>query len=163
MTKLTGKVALISGSGRGIGREIALKLAREGAAIVVNDIDHEPAEATLREIRDMGGKAEMCIGDVTHKDFPARFVNTAVEGLGGLDIIVNNAGFTWDGAIHKMSDEQFESVMDVHVAAPFRIIREAAGFIRETAKAEAEESGRANCRKIVNISSISGLYGIAGQ
>ncbi|WP_420547821.1 SDR family NAD(P)-dependent oxidoreductase [Curvivirga sp.] len=163
MKKLEGKVALVSGSGRGIGREIALKLASEGASIVVNDLDKEPAEETISLIKEIGSNAVASIGDVTDKAFPKKFVDTAINELGGLDIIVNNAGYTWDNVIHKMSDDQFDAVMDVHVGAPFRILREASNFIRDAAKAEIEKDGVARCRKVVNISSISGLYGIAGQ
>lgn len=96
MSKLTNKVAIVSGSGRGIGREIALKLASEGAAVVVNDLDAEPAEAVVREITTMGGRAVACVGSVTEADFGTRFVGTALQTFGGLDIIVNNAGYTWD-------------------------------------------------------------------
>ncbi len=163
MKKLEGKVAIVSGSGRGIGRSIALKLASEGASVVVNDLDIEPAESVVAEIKAMGSNAIACIGDVTHKEFPKRFISAAVDDLGGLDIIVNNAGYTWDSVIQKMTDDQFDAVMDVHVGAPFRILREASEYIREKAKTEIAEHGIANCRKVVNISSISGLYGIAGQ
>jgi len=165
MKKLEGRTALVSGSGRGIGRAIALKLAAEGAAVVVNDLEDAPAAETVAAIAEAGGRAASCVGDVSDAAFPHRFVETAVERFGGLEIIVNNAGFTWDNVIHKMSDEQWDAVMDVHAKAPFRILRAAAPFIRETAKREAEASpeGRARCRKVVNISSISGLCGTAGQ
>lgn len=160
--KLDGKVALVSGSGRGIGREIALKLAAEGARVVINDLDPAPAEETLAAIRALGGEALACNGDVTAKDFADRFVATAVDGFGGVDIIVNNAGYTWDSTIQKMTDEQFQAMLDVHLVAPFRILRAAAEPIRIMAKKEAE-AGREVFRKVVNISSIAGLYGNAGQ
>lgn len=162
MSKLAGKVALVSGSGRGIGREIALKLASEGARVVINDLDPGPAEETLAAIRALGGEALACNGDVTAKDFAERFVATAVDGFGGLDIIVNNAGYTWDNVIQKMTDEQWYAIIDVHMTAPFRILRAAAPFIREAAKKEAE-AGQEVFRKVVNISSTSGVYGNAGQ
>jgi len=107
-------------------------------------------------------KAAICTGDVTADDFAERFINTAIDSFGGIDIIVNNAGYTWDNVVQKMSDEQWDAMMDVHTKAPFRIIRAAADFIREAAKREAED-GQAQCRKVVNISSISGLFGNAGQ
>lgn len=160
--KLAGKVALVSGSGRGIGREIALKLASEGARVVINDLDPGPAEETLAAIRALGGEALACNGDVTAKDFADRFVATAVDGFGGVDIIVNNAGYTWDNVIQKMTDEQWYAIIDVHMTAPFRILRAAAPFIREAAKKEAE-AGQEVFRKVVNISSTSGVYGNAGQ
>ncbi len=162
MGKLDGKVALVSGSGRGIGRAIALKLASEGAKIVVNDLDEAPALETIGAIEKAGGQAVACNGDVTAPDFGERFVGAALDAFAGLDIIVNNAGYTWDGVIQKMTDEQFHSVLDVHLVAPFRILRAASEFIRVTAKQEIEE-GAAVYRKVVNISSISGLYGNAGQ
>jgi 3-oxoacyl-[acyl-carrier protein] reductase len=162
MKKLEGKVAIISGSGRGIGREIALKLASEGARVVVNDLDAAPANETVEEIRAAGGQALACVGSVTDADFGQRFVAAAVDGFGGLDIIVNNAGYTWDNVIQKMSDEQWEAILQVHLTAPFRILRAASDFIRNAAKQEAE-AGQEVFRKVVNISSTSGVMGNAGQ
>jgi 3-oxoacyl-[acyl-carrier protein] reductase len=159
---LDGKVALVTGSGRGIGREIALKLAREGACLVVNDLDAGPAEETLAAIRAAGGEAVACNGSVTEADFGDRFVKTALDRFGGLDIIVNNAGYTWDNVIQKMTDEQWHAILDVHMTAPFRILRAASGFIREAAKREAA-AGEERFRKVVNVSSTSGVYGNAGQ
>ena len=160
--KLAGKVALVSGSGRGIGREIALKLARDGARVVVNDLDAAPAEETMAAIRAAGGEAVACNGDVTAEGFAERFVAAGVDTWGGLDIVVNNAGYTWDNVIQKMTDEQWLAILHVHLTAPFRILRAASGFIREAAKQEAGE-GREVFRKVVNISSTSGVYGNAGQ
>lgn len=160
--KLDGKVALVSGSGRGIGREIALKLARDGAKVVVNDLDDAPAEETLALIRAEGGTGIACNGDVTAEGFAERFVAAGVDTWGGLDIIVNNAGYTWDNVIQKMTDEQWFAIINVHLTAPFRIMRAASDFIRAAAKQEAEE-GREVFRKVVNISSTSGVYGNAGQ
>ncbi|MFV3077018.1 SDR family NAD(P)-dependent oxidoreductase [Niveispirillum fermenti] len=160
--KLEGKVALVTGSGRGIGRSIALKLAGEGARLVVNDLDAEPAMETVEAIRAAGGEAIACAGSVSAPDFAERFVGTAVEGFKGLDIIVNNAGYTWDSVVQKMTDEQWYAIIDVHLTAPFRILRAAQPVIRSLAKADAE-AGRRNVRKIVNISSVAGLFGNAGQ
>lgn len=160
--KLDGKVALVSGSGRGIGREIALKLASEGARVVVNDLDSAPAEQTVAEIKAAGGQAIACAGSVTAAGFAERFVAAGVDTWGGLDIIVNNAGYTWDNVVQKMSDEQWEAMLAVHLTAPFRILRAASGFIRETARREADE-GHEVFRKVVNISSTSGVFGNAGQ
>jgi len=160
--KLAGKVALVTGSGRGIGREIAIKLASEGAAVVVNDLDAAPADETINSIRAQGGTAVACVGSVTESGFAERFVGTAIEQLGGLDIIVNNAGYTWDNVIHKMSDEQWHAILNVHVTAPFQILRAASEFLRVQSKKEAVE-GREVFRKVVNISSIAGTGGNAGQ
>ncbi|MCZ8218589.1 MAG: SDR family oxidoreductase [Acidovorax sp.] len=160
--KLEGQVALVSGSGRGIGREIALKLAREGARVVINDLDAAPAEQTVADIRAAGGQAVACVGSVTEAGFAERFVDTALSTYGDLHIIVNNAGYTWDNVVQKMSDEQWEAMLAVHLTAPFRILRAASGHIREAAKREAE-AGTPVHRKVVNISSTSGVYGNAGQ
>jgi 3-oxoacyl-[acyl-carrier protein] reductase len=160
--KLDGKVAIVSGSGRGIGRAVALKLAREGARVVVNDLDEACATEVADAIRAGGGTAAVCAGNVTASDFGERFVAAALDTFGGLDIIVNNAGYTWDSVIQKMTDEQFQAIMDVHVMAPFRILRAATEPIRNFSKAEAAE-GREVFRKVVNISSVSGLGGNPGQ
>jgi 3-oxoacyl-[acyl-carrier protein] reductase len=162
MTKLSGKVALVSGAGRGIGQAIALKLAREGASLVINDRDEAPAAAARAAIEDLGAPVETCIGSVTDPDFANRFVAAALDRFGGIDIIVNNAGYTWDGVIHKTSDEQWTAMLDVHLTAPFRILRAASEFIRAAAKREAEEGAPVH-RKVVNISSISAVCGNAGQ
>jgi 3-oxoacyl-[acyl-carrier protein] reductase len=162
MGKLDNKVALISGSGRGIGREIALKLASEGARIVVNDLDAEPAQQTVTDIIAGGGEAVACIGSVTDEDFGDRFVQTAVEAFNGIDIIVNNAGYTWDNVIQKMTDEQWYAMIDVHMTAPFRILRAAQPYIKQYL-AEERENGIDNYRKVVNISSVAGTRGNAGQ
>ena len=160
--KLAGKVAVVTGSGRGIGREIALKLAAEGASVVANDLDPAPLDEVVAEITSAGGSAVGVAGSVTDDDFADRFVQTAVSEFGGLDIIVNNAGYTWDSVVQKMSDEQWEAMLAVHLTAPFRILRAASNFIRDAAKREADE-GREVFRKVVNISSTSGVYGNAGQ
>jgi len=139
-----------------------MRLAREGAAVVVNDLDDAPGHEVVEAIRAAGGRASACIGDVGAKDFAERFVGAAIGEFGGLDIIVNNAGYTWDAVIQKMSDEQFDAILDVHLKAPFRILRAASEYIRVTAKAESQ-TGAPRCRKVVNISSIAGLYGNAGQ
>ena len=162
MTKLDGKAALVSGSGRGIGRAIALKLAAEGARVVVNDLDEALAAETVAAIIAAGGQAVACNGDVTADDFPERFVAAALDAYGAIDIIVNNAGYTWDSVIQKTSDDQWQAMIDVHLTAPFKIMRAASDFIRGAAKQEIA-AGRQVHRKVVNISSISGLYGNAGQ
>jgi 3-oxoacyl-[acyl-carrier protein] reductase len=162
LSNLKDKVALVSGSGRGIGRAIARKLARHGAKVVVNDLDDEPGRAVAEEIKAAGGEAIAVNGSVTDQGFPDRFVGAAMQTFGGLDIIVNNAGYTWDSTIQKMTDEQFQAMLDVHLVAPFRILRAAAEPIRILAKQDAE-AGREVFRKVVNISSIAGLYGNAGQ
>jgi len=162
MGKLDGKIALVSGSGRGIGRAIAEKLAGDGAKVVVNDLDAGPAKETVAAIEAAGGTAVVCAGSVTEDGFAERFVQTAVDEYGGVDIIVNNAGYTWDSVVQKMSDEQWDAILDVHLKAPFRILRAAQPVISSAVKKE-REAGNVSCRKVVNISSIAGTGGNAGQ
>ena len=162
MAQLEGRVAIVTGSGRGIGRDIALRLARDGAAVVVNDLDEGPARETIAEIRGLGARAVACVGDVTAKDFGERIVKTAVDSLGGCHIVVNNAGYTWDSVIQKMSDEQWYAILDVHLTAPFRILRAFQQHLRATVDEERKKGTRI-VRKVVNISSTSGVNGNAGQ
>ncbi|HJX89865.1 MAG TPA: SDR family oxidoreductase, partial [Pyrinomonadaceae bacterium] len=129
---------------------------------VVNDLDAEPAHETLELVKRFGTEAVACVGNVTETQFGERFVESALKNYGAVDIIINNAGYTWDNVIQKMNDEQWQSIIEVHLTAPFRILRAAAEFIRNAAKKEAAE-GREVFRKVVNISSISGLCGNAGQ
>ncbi len=160
--KLEGRVALVTGGGRGIGLALVRKLASEGARVVVNDLDPEPAGAAVAEVQAAGGEAVACPGSVADPAFPGRFIQTALDAFSGIDIIVNNAGYTWDNVIQKMTDEQWDAILDVHLKAPFRILRAASEFIRAAAKREAAE-GREVYRKVVNISSVSGTGGNAGQ
>ncbi|MDI1296751.1 MAG: SDR family oxidoreductase [bacterium] len=163
MRSLEGKVALISGSGRGIGRATAEKLASAGAGVVVNDLDADVAEATAQDIRAGGGRAIACAGDATSREFAERFVQVAVDTYGGLDIIINNAGYGWDAILQKTTDEQWEAMLAIHLTAPFRLLRAAQPVIAAVAKAEIARDGRAQRRSIVNISSIAGLGGNVGQ
>ncbi|MDT5189406.1 MAG: 3-oxoacyl-[acyl-carrier protein] reductase [Mycobacterium sp.] len=163
MGTLDGKIAIVSGSGRGIGREIALKLAAEGASVVVNDLDAEPAKETVAAIEAAGGEAVECSGSVTEEGFAERFVQAAVDSFGGLDIIVNNAGYTWDSVIQKISDEQWDAILDVHLKAPFQILRAAQPVISAAVKKAKAAGEPIPCRKVVNISSLSGTGGSIGQ
>ncbi len=160
--KLTGKTAYITGAGNGIGRAVALKLASEGANIVLNDLEDAPAQAVVEEITAAGGNAIAVVGSVTEDGFAERFIGAGVQKWNAIDIIVNNAGYTWDSLIGHMTDDQFDAMMDVHVKAPFQILRAASGFIKGAAKQEAED-GREVFRKVVNISSIAGTGGNVGQ
>jgi 3-oxoacyl-[acyl-carrier protein] reductase len=160
--KLVGKTALITGAGQGIGRSIALKLASEGARIVVNDLDANTANETVEQIRWMNGSAAACVGSVTETGFAERFIEVAIREYQGLDILINNAGYTWDAVIQKMTDEQWSAMIDCHLTGPFRILRAAQPAIRSLSMRELE-AGRRIVRKIVNVSSISGLFGNAGQ
>lgn len=162
MGKLSGKVALITGSGRGIGRAVALKLAREGAAVVINDLEEAVATEVVGAIRTAGGKAVSCVGSVIADGFAERFIATGLDNFGGLDIIVNNAGYTMDSMIGRMSDEDFDAMYKVHLKAPFQILRAASEFFTTAAMKETAE-GREVYRKVVNISSIAGVGGNVGQ
>jgi len=162
MGTLDGKVALVTGSGRGIGQAIAMKLASQGARIVINDLDADPANETVELIRKAGGEAVACAGNVSAPDFAERYIKTAMDAYKGIDIIVNNAGFTWDDVIQRMTDEQWYAILDCHLTAPFRILRAAYPHIKAAALREASE-GQEVFRKVVNISSVSALNGNAGQ
>jgi 3-oxoacyl-[acyl-carrier protein] reductase len=159
---LQGKAALITGAGRGIGRAIAQKLAEGGATIMVNDLDAAVCRETAALIRSAGGRAESCAGDITSPQFPQKLVDATLDAFSGIDIIVNNAGYTWDNVIQKTTDEQFQAMLDIHAVAPFRLLRAASSFLRDSAKQEIAEHRRV-MRKVVNITSISALDGNAGQ
>jgi 3-oxoacyl-[acyl-carrier protein] reductase len=159
MGALDGKVAIVTGAGRGIGRGEALLLAEHGAKIVVNDLDADAANEAAGQIQ---GDTAVFAGDLTKSDAPEKLVETAIDAFGKIDIIVNNAGYTLDAPVHKMSDDWFQRMLDIHLIAPFRIVRAAAPHLREPAKQEREE-GREVFRKIVNVSSTSGMNGNAGQ
>ena len=163
MGMIDDKVAILTGSGRGIGAATAKLFGVEGASVVVSDLDPTPAEETAAAIRAAGGKAVVVAGDVTNPAFPAQLIQATLDSFGGIDIIVNNAGYTWDAVIQNMTDKQWYAMLDVHTTAPFRILREASQFIREAAKKEQAANGRANPRKVVNVTSVSGVYGNAGQ
>ena len=159
MGLLDGKAAIITGSARGIGRATAELFVREGARVLINDIDGDIAEQAAGEIA--GGTA-VYAGDLTKPGIPDDLVRKANEAFGQVDIVVNNAGYTWDGVVHKMTDEQFQAMLDIHTVVPFRVTRALAPHWREAAKREAGE-GTEIFRKIVNVTSISGTMGNAGQ
>jgi 3-oxoacyl-[acyl-carrier protein] reductase len=159
MGVLDGKAAIVTGSARGIGRATAELLAEQGARVLINDLDSDVAEQAASEI---SGETAVFGGDLTKEGVPDQLIQKAVDEFGQIDIIVNNAGYTRDNVIHKMSDEEFQAMLDIHTVVPFRILRAAAPHLREPAKKEKEE-GREVFRKIVNVSSISGTMGNAGQ
>lgn len=163
MGKLDNQVAIATGCGHGIGRAIALKLASEGASVVVNSLNKRTAEATAVEIEKNGGEAAVCSGNVTEENFPDIFVNTAIESYGRLDIIINNAGYTWDSVIQKTTDEQWYTTLETHLTAPFKILRAAQPFITGNTSKAGLEHREKSCRKVVNVSSISALHGNIGQ
>ena len=158
MFTLESKTALVTGAARGIGLAIATQLAAAGARVMMNDLD----EGALAQASAGLPGSRSLAGDLTDAAFPQKLVDRTVQELGGLDIIVNNAGYTWDAVIQKTTDEQFQAMLDIHIVAPFRVLRAASGFIREAAKREASE-GRRVQRKVVNITSISATDGSPGQ
>jgi 3-oxoacyl-[acyl-carrier protein] reductase len=156
---LDGKSAIVTGSARGIGRATAELLASEGAQVLINDLDGDVAEQASTEIQ---GETVSFSGDLTKESVCDQMVQKAVDAFGKIDIIVNNAGYTWDGPIHKMADDQFQAMLDIHTIVPFRVLRAAAPHLREPAKQERDQ-GQEVFRKVVNVSSISGTMGNAGQ
>src|SRR5256885_6889399 len=159
MGLLDGKAAIITGSARGIGRATAELFLREGAKVLINDIDGDVAEQAAGQIE---GETAVFAGDLTKPGVPEELVASANQAFGQVDVVVNNAGYTWDGVVHKMSDEQFQAMLDIHTIVPFRMIRALAPHWREAAKQEKGE-GKEVFRKVVNVTSISGTMGNAGQ
>lgn len=160
---LDGQVAIITGSGRGIGAAAAKLFAKEGAKVMVSDRDAAPAEEVVAAINGAGGTAASCCGDITDPAFPEALIAKTIETWGKLNILVNNAGYTWDGMSHKMPDDQFQAMLTIHNVAPFRMIRAAAPYMREASKQEQAERGVPEPRCVINVSSVAGLHGNAGQ
>jgi len=163
-TMFQDQVVIVTGGGRGIGAAACRMFAAEGAKVVVSDKDEEPTMTMVEEIKGNGGEAVGVPGDVTDPAFPNLLLESTNRSFGKLNVLVNNAGYTWDGMVHKMTDEQWDAIIAVHNTAPFRLIRAAAPYLRDPAKKEIAEHGapREN-RVIVNISSTSGLHGNVGQ
>src|SRR3954464_2018204 len=159
MGVLDGKVAIVTGAGRGIGRATAELLSEHGATVVINDLDGDLAQQVAGELPTEGLSHG---GDLTTGSAPDDLIKTAIEAKGQIDIIVNNAGYTLDAPVHKMSDEWFQRMLDIHLVVPFRVVRAAAPYLREPAKKE-RERGEEVFRKIVNVSSTSGTFGNPGQ
>jgi 3-oxoacyl-[acyl-carrier protein] reductase len=159
MSELDGKVALVTGSGRGIGAEVARKLSASGARVLVSDIDGAEANGVARELT---GESVAHVADLTKGSACDDVVAAAIDAWGRLDIVVNNAGYAWDAPIHKITDEQFQAMLDIHTVVPFRILRAAAPHLREPAKRELAD-GVECFRKVVNVVSLAGVMGNAGQ
>ncbi|HET9242701.1 MAG TPA: SDR family NAD(P)-dependent oxidoreductase [Gaiella sp.] len=159
MGVLDGRAAIVTGSARGIGRAAAVLLAEHGARVLVTDLDADLADEAASAIP---GETAVVAGDLTSDGVPEAVVQRAIDEFGQLDIVVNNAGYTWDGMAHKLSDEQFRAMLEIHTIAPFRLLRAAAPYLREAGKAD-KEAGREVFRKVVNVTSISGTQGNVGQ
>jgi 3-oxoacyl-[acyl-carrier protein] reductase len=158
---LEGKTALVTGAGRGIGRAIARRLVAAGARVMINDLDEAMLLESEAELA-WPGRVKHVTGDLTDPMVPERIVHTTVAEFDSIDIIVNNAGYSWDNVIQKTTDEQFQAMLEIHLVTPFRILRAASTYIRETAKKEIA-SGHRVMRKVVNITSIAGTDGNPGQ
>jgi 3-oxoacyl-[acyl-carrier protein] reductase len=159
MKVLEGKAAIVTGSARGIGRATAELLCAQGASVLLNDLDGEVAERTASEI---DGETSVFAGDLTADGVPEALVQAAVEAFGRLDVVVNNAGYTWDGMAHRISDEQFRAMLEIHTVVPFRVLRAASPYLRDAGKRDRDE-GLEVFRKVVNVTSISGTQGNLGQ
>ena len=159
MRVLDGKAAIVTGSARGIGRATATLLTEHGARVLVTDLDEDVAREAAESI---GGETAVFGGDLTADGVPEAVVQRAVDSFGQVDIVVNNAGYTWDGMAHKMGDDQFRAMLEIHTVVPFRLLRAAAPYLREAGKAD-KEAGREVFRKVVNVTSISGTQGNPGQ
>lgn len=153
MARFTGKVAIVTGSGRGIGRAEALQLAAEGAAVIVNDIDPDPINKTVKDIEASGGKAFGVVADVTKGEDAQMLVDTAAQKFGGLDILINNAGLTRDAFIARMTDQQWDLVINISLKGTFNCIRASSRYVMK----------QGHTGRIVNTSSVTGLFGNAGQ
>eukprot|EP01104_Vermistella_antarctica_P004032 TRINITY_DN1448_c0_g2_i1.p1 TRINITY_DN1448_c0_g2~~TRINITY_DN1448_c0_g2_i1.p1 ORF type:complete len:327 (+),score=52.02 TRINITY_DN1448_c0_g2_i1:38-982(+) len=160
---LDGNVSIVTGSGQGIGKATALLFAKHGAKVVVTDLDKAKSDAVALEINESGGVAISVPGDVTHASFAPTVIDATIARFGKVNILVNNAGYTWDGVIHKMTDEQWDAMISVHNTAVFRLVREIAPHLREPAKKEMSSGGVVENRSIINVSSTSGLHGNFGQ
>lgn len=161
MGMLDGKVAIVTGAGRGIGRATAEMFSEEGADVVICELDAGPAEETASIVRNNGRRALVCVGNICDPALPDQILAATAKEFGRLDILVNNAGYTADGVIHRMTDKQFQDILDIHVVAPFRMIRASSPLMRDQAKKELED-GIVVHRKIVNVSSIN-AFGAPGQ
>ncbi len=158
---LAGKVALVTGAAQGIGAATAAKLSARGARLALCDIDADRARETARSLPDES--AEVFAGDLTDPEFPDALIADVLKHFGSLDIVVNNAGYIWNGAMHNHTDAQWQAMLDMHATAPFRVLRAWAPWLRARAAEERETLGAPQCRKVVNVSSVSGTTGAATQ
>mgnify|MGYP006278591809 CR=1 FL=1 len=160
---LDNQVAVITGAGRGIGAATAKLFAEQGAKLVLSDLDPQPMSELADKLKGNGAEVVCEAGDVTNPEFPDALMKKAADAFGKVNILINNAGYTWDGMIHKMTDKQYQAMLDVHNVAPFRMIRAAAPYMRDAAKAEKAGGNTPEPRCIINISSVAGLNGNTGQ
>jgi 3-oxoacyl-[acyl-carrier protein] reductase len=160
---LAGQVAIVTGGARGIGGAAATTLAANGARVVIAEVDDHKATETVKVLNEEfgHGTASAHVGDLVAPDACDALVSDTVEKCGGLDIVVNNAGYAWDGGVHSLSDEQFQAMLDIHLVVPFRIARACAPHFRSAAQVD-DELGHSRHRKTVMVSSMAGSWGLAG-
>lgn len=164
MGRLEGRVAVITGSGRGIGRATAILFAREGAAVVVNDVDPDPAEETAQEVKEAGGEVLVSTDNTVNLGEARSLMSKAAEQFGAIDIVVNNAGITRDKTFHNMDDDIWDFVLDINLKTAFHTSLASMPYLREAAKREKAEKGQpAYHRKITFTTSTAFLQGNAGQ
>lgn len=158
---LKGKTAIVTGGARGIGKAIVERLIAAGANALVCDLDHNALQEMKSSVR-FTERVATIAGDLMEPEVPQQIVDAALESFGSIDIIVNCAGFSWDSVIQKTTDEQFLAMLNIHIMAPFRVLRAASDYLREAGKKE-KANGQLVMRKVVNITSISGTDGNPGQ
>ena len=162
---LTGQVAIVTGGARGIGAATATMLAANGAHVVIADVDPVKINDTVTTLnRELGdGAASAHVADLVEPGACDALVADAVDTFGAVDIVVNNAGYAWDGGIHNMSDDQFQAMLDIHLVVPFRLARACAPIFRAAAESDdADADARARHRKTVMVSSMAGVWGLIG-
>ena len=162
MEDFSNRVAVVTGAGRGIGQGLALALAARGARLVLNDLEQGPLDESVAQAGAQGPGAVGIAGSVSEEGLAKALAAAAMERFGALDIVVTCAGYTWDGMLHRMTDEQWQAMLDVHLTGTFRVVREAFKVMREAAGAERERGETPHARKIVTVSSMSG-FGNVGQ
>lgn len=164
MGRLEGKVAVITGAGRGIGRATAVRFAEEGAAIVVNDVDPEPAEETAQAVKEAGGQVLVSTDNTIELDQARQMMAGAAEAFGKIDILVNNAGITRDKTFHNLDDELWDFVLNVNLRTAFHSTLAAMPYMRDAAKKEMGEQGQAAYHRKINFTtSVAALTGNPGQ
>ena len=162
MPRLQDRSCIVTGAGAGIGRAVALAFAKEGARVIINDVDQAAADAVVKEITEDGGRAVANNEAIGTVEAAEGLINAALDSYGEIDVLVNNAGILRDRMLHNMSEEEFDAVIQVHLKGTWACCRAVVQHWRPVAKQELE-SGTPKHRKIINVTSPSGLIGSPGQ